>query len=57
MRSYLVTWEMEFDAESPQAAAKLAREAQRDPESLATVFNVIGPTGKLTHVDLAEEED
>ena len=35
---YKVKWEIELDAESPEEAAKLALEIQRDPESI--FFNV-----------------
>jgi len=41
MKSYLVTWEMEFDAETPEEAARQALTVHRDPESLATVFTVL----------------
>lgn len=37
---YRVTWTIDVDAKSPKAAAKKAREMQRDPESTATVFEV-----------------
>jgi len=40
MTSYRVTWVIELDAESPVKAAELALEIQRDPESIATVFDV-----------------
>ncbi len=39
-RTYTVRWEIDVDAESPKEAAKQALEIQRDPESLATVFEV-----------------
>lgn len=50
MQEYLVTWTIEVTAESPEAAAKQALEIQRDPESLAVVFNVDGQT-----IDLMED--
>ena len=37
---YLVKWEIELDAESPEEAAKLARKYQLDPNSTATYFEV-----------------
>lgn len=46
MTEYLVTWSIELDAESPEDAALQALAIHRDPESLATVFNVaerLGP--------------
>lgn len=51
MKTYLVTWEIELDAETPEAAARAALAIQRDPNSLATVFNVDG-----TAIDLEESE-
>jgi hypothetical protein len=46
MREYRVTWTIEVEAESPEQAAELAREAQ-EPGTHATVFEV------TTIVDLA----
>jgi len=40
MPMYKVTWEIEIDARTPRAAAKEALRIQRDPGSIATVFNV-----------------
>jgi len=37
---YRVTWTIEIDARSHRAAAQKALKIQRDPESLATVFEV-----------------
>jgi hypothetical protein len=37
---YRVTWRIDLDAESPRDAADLALEIQRDPTSIATVFEV-----------------
>ena len=37
---YLVTWEIEVDAETPLAAAMRAREIQLDPQSHADHFRV-----------------
>jgi hypothetical protein len=52
---YLVTWQIEVDADSPRDAAKKALEIQRDPTSIATVFNVT-PADKLKfeEVDLSK---
>jgi hypothetical protein len=36
----LVRWEINIDADSPREAAEFALEIQRDPSSIATVFNV-----------------
>lgn len=40
MSTYRVVWVAVFDAESPEAAVKTAREMQLDKDTLATVFNV-----------------
>lgn len=40
MKDYRVTWEIEVSAESPEVAAKQAREIMLDPDSLATSFEV-----------------
>lgn len=37
---YLVTWSIDIEATSPEAAAEMAREIQRDPTSTANVFEV-----------------
>lgn len=40
MQEYLVCWHINIQADSPQEAAEKALEIQRDPTSLATVFEV-----------------
>lgn len=41
MKVYFVTWCIDiFDANSPEEAARRALEIQRDPDSIATVFDV-----------------
>jgi hypothetical protein len=40
MRDYIVTWTITIPAESHEAAACEALEIQRDPDSIATVFDV-----------------
>ncbi len=40
MTLYTVTWEIQIDAETREAAAKKALEIHRDPNSTATIFNV-----------------
>ncbi len=37
---YTVIWTVDIDAETPEEAARMALEMQRDPESSATVFDV-----------------
>ena len=42
MVEFTVTWEIEVDADSHEAAAREARRIQLDPNSIATVFWVRG---------------
>ena len=62
MLRYLVEWQIEVDAASPREAAQKALEIQRDPTSLATVFDVQSmeqdkPAEWVTHkIDLEEPE-
>lgn len=42
MTRYLVTWEIDIEADSPREAAEAALHIQRDPDSIATVFKVDG---------------
>ena len=39
-QTYRVIWEIDLEATSHVTAAMLAREIQKDPESIATVFDV-----------------
>jgi hypothetical protein len=55
--SYVVTWEIELDADSPVEAAKLALAIQRDPNSIATVFKVFVGEDTPTTIDLTEEQE
>lgn len=54
MKSYLVTWEIDIDADTPEDAARKALAIQRDPASIATVFDVYDCDGRagLVRVDL-----
>lgn len=52
MPEYLVTWQMEIEASSPRQAAEKARQMHRNPESIATVFEVDGKS-----IDLMEADD
>ena len=40
MHTFKVTWEIEIEADTPEDAARQALAIQRDPESIATVFEV-----------------
>ena len=55
MKTYMVAWDIDIDADSPEEAARKAREIQLDPHSLATVFTVIDEVGAVS-VDLVELE-
>lgn len=37
---YRVRWEIDLEAPTPVEAARMALEIQRDPDSIATVFEV-----------------
>jgi len=52
---YRVTWIIDLDAESFEDAARLAREIQLDPDSLATSFLVKDPLGNRREIDLGSE--
>ena len=52
MPAYRVIWRIDIQAESAVAAAERAREVQRDPESIASLFEVIerpGPGRETDH--------
>jgi len=53
---YLVTWNITVEAESPEEAAKLAREIQLDPDSSALFFDVKPQNAfyPVYHIDLSE---
>ncbi len=40
LKKYLVTWEIDIEASTPEEAARKALEIQRDPSSIALVFVV-----------------
>ena len=47
-------WEIDVDARTPREAARKALTIQRDPESIATVFDV-QHRGRMVRVDLTEK--
>ena len=57
MKTYLVTWSIDLEAESTEDAARQALDIQRDPDSCALVFGVREPGKRLVRVDLWEGED
>lgn len=57
MVSYLVIWMIDIEADSPQEAAEEALRIHRDPESIATVFEILDKgTDVTTIIDLNPEE-
>lgn len=52
-KTYIVRWEIEVDAGSPEGAAAIARDIQRDPGSTATVFDVRRKGGRAVRIDVA----
>lgn len=53
---YRIVWEIDIEASSHKEAAEEALKIQRDPESLATVFDVIGEDGNTVRIDLLDDE-
>ena len=53
-REYTVTWVIDLDADSPEDAARKALDVQRDPESIATCFDVAIRVSRpaVSHVDI-----
>jgi len=51
---YVVTWELDVDAGTPEEAARQAWDTMRRPESTANVFDVLDADGGCTRVDLEE---
>ncbi len=54
---YRVKWELDVEADSPEQAAHKALEVQRDPESMAAVFEVFNGTKSLGMFDLDHLEE
>ena len=53
---YRVTWVVDIEADTPAEAAQIALTMQRDPESIATVFDVIDDEGTFVErIDLDPE--
>ena len=57
MPEYHLTWEIDLDADSPRQAAEKALTIHRNPESIATVFDVKDETGHTERIDLDDAED
>jgi hypothetical protein len=52
VKSYRVSWTIDIDAGTPEEAAREAVATHRDPDSIASVFDVTGEDGKTVEVDL-----
>ena len=46
MNSYKVIWAIDIEADSHQEAAEIALDIQRDPDSIATIFEVTDTDNK-----------
>src|SRR5436309_15439726 len=57
MPEYRITWEIDLWADSPREAAEQALTIHRNPESIATVFDVTDETGHTERIDLDEADD
>lgn len=51
---FRVLWEIDSEAETPEAAAREAWDAMRRPDSTACVFDVRDEAGNVVTIDLAE---
>ncbi len=54
MPEYRITWEMDIDADSPIDAARQALRIQRDPDSIANVFDITDDAGITERIDLED---
>jgi len=55
---YRVGWTIDIEAGGPEQAARHALAIQRDPESIATVFEVMSDDGEeLIRIDITELDD
>jgi hypothetical protein len=58
MREFLVTWAIDLEAEDAMDAAAQALDMQRDPDSIANVFEVVDQaTGETVKVDFMPDAD
>lgn len=54
---YLVTWRIDIEADSPREAARMALDIQRDPDSIATVFEIRDSNNRKYKIDLDKGGD
>lgn len=52
MPEFRVRWEIDVEADTEAGAAVEAFAIQRDPESIATAFDVFRQDGTIAHIDL-----
>jgi hypothetical protein len=57
MPEYHVTWEIDLDADSPREAAERALAIHRNPESIATFFEVTDEAGTTERIDVEDSKD
>lgn len=58
MPHYVVTWKMDFEADTPREAAEMALAVHRKDDSIANVFSVLERGSKhAVLVDLDEETE
>ena len=50
---FRITWEIDIESKDPVESARKALEIQRDPSSLATVFDYADEAGRAGRIDLA----
>ena len=54
---YQITWKIEVEAESSEEAAQIALHIQRDPNSIATLFEVKDASGMIRKLDIVPTEE
>jgi hypothetical protein len=57
MKTYLVTWQIDIEADSPEEAAAQALIIQRDTESTASVFEVLETDDLIGHAPVTIDLD
>ena len=50
MPEFLVTWQIDIEADNAKEAAEKALEIMKDPESIATVFEIENKKKKTLHI-------
>ena len=56
MPFYKVVWTIEIDAENIKEAAIIANEIQKDPDSVATTYEIIDEDNNKSIITLSEDE-